>query len=208
MSSGLRAAFRQHHCTEVGFFANLEIKRRHLKQLREVVAGKRTNLPYHFGHRYPGRAGQKVAVTAHLERETRQKFDLIVRWFQADSDPPEDYGDWEAARHVFEGIVEQRESQCRVEFEYNRKKFESALLPVKLPEQSIAFDEITALTSVKRAAKGKISYQLTVSLTQDVIRHVVIFFQTISLEESLPVTLVEIGSRISQLGLRTRRDRT
>lgn len=173
-----------------------------VSKLRESLSGKRRNLPFRFAGIYGPDRKERIGVFSELERMKGNLFTLFIRWFRVQAEPPEQFGKFLDFVNCLANAVGDKEAFVTAEFSYDREKAASVFSPIQIGAEASIFDEIVGFTGLKRSAEGKLLYRLEVSLGERRVEHTVNFFQSIRLSEELPLGLLNIAARVSNLGLK------
>jgi hypothetical protein len=173
-----------------------------VSKLRDCFGGKRQNLPFRFARTYGGDRREKIGVFSELERSKKDVLTLFIRWFRVSAEPPERYGSYSAFVNCVTQTVRNKEAFVTARFSYNLERTASIFSPIQIGPEAGIFDEIVGFSGIKRNAKGKLLYKLEVTLGAKQLEHKVTFFQTIGLSEELPLVLLDIATRVSNLGLK------
>ena len=199
--ANISQAFRDIHCVDLACFLDqLTLKNALLAKLRRSPDGHRRNIPLNFANVYPNHK-DRLGVVAHLGREKRA-FHLYIHWFRVESEPPNEFPKFSALLDTIGPIIGDREAFVTANFSYQRDEVTSVFSPIQLASEAGIFDEIVGLAGVKRNPEGKLLYKLDVSIGDKRLDHRVGFFQTVKLSEELPLVLLDIAARISNLGLK------
>jgi hypothetical protein len=174
-----------------------------LSKVRDCLEGRRHNLPFRFAGVYGTDRKERIGVFAELGRVKKDEFGLHMRWFQVRSGPPEQYGSFSDLVSCLGSSVAGKEALVTASFSYDGEKVASVFSPIQIGPEAGIFDEIVGFSGIKRGAGGKLLYRLEVNLgVPKRLEHKVIFFQAIRLSDELPLELLDIADRISNLGLR------
>ena len=199
--ANISQAFREAHCIDLGcVFDEIPLKNSVLSKLRSSPGGRRRNMPLNFAQVYPDHK-EKLAVSGHLGRKSGV-FHLFVHWFRVESGPPKEYPTFSSLVETISSELGDREAYVTASFSYKQDEASSIFSPIQMATEAGIFDEIIGLSGVKRNPEGKLLYRLDVFLGDKRLEHRVGFFQTVKLSEELPLGLLDIAARISNLGRR------
>lgn len=201
--SPVYSAFKERHCIQLGFFAEIELPKSTVARVRACLSGKRRNLPYFFGAAYAGEGKSRIGTSARLGRVRGKKFNLNVFWFEVLAGPPPAFGKAADLFNCLEESFREREVRVWAIFSYNKAKVESVFSPVQISIQPTIFDAVVGFTGIKKDPQGKLLYQMEVTLGDRELVHTVNFAQVVRLSEELPVALVDTAHKISSLALKS-----
>jgi hypothetical protein len=201
-------AFHENSCTElVCFIDGLPLGRATVAKLRDCSGASRRNSLLRFAKVYSGERKEKIGAVCVIHRvkgKARDRFAIHLRWFRTESDPPKDFGGLSDCFDALGKIIGDKESAVSAEFSYDRHTVTSIFSTIQMGSEAGIFDELVGFSGIKRTPEGKLVYKLDVILDEDRIKHSVTFFQTVRIVEELPLILLDIASRISNLGLKKR----
>lgn len=202
---GVCQTFIDTHCDELAVWSDIfPLTKLHCSRVRGCMKGKRTRFPFSFAAVYPGDGKRKVGLSVHLERAKKDHYQISMRWFITDAEPPEMFGKVSDLFPCLAPGFGQRRVNISATFTYPTGKVGSVFRPIQLATTSTLFDEIVGFSGIKRDSEGKFLYGLTVSLGETKLSHVVRFMQRIELTEDLPVLLLPRAQDISTLALERR----
>jgi hypothetical protein len=196
-------AFKEKHCVDLGFSAEVPVAKSTITRVRGCLSGKRRNLPYFFGAVYAGEGKSRIGTSAKLSRLGGNKFSLVVWWFEVSSDPPPTFGKIAELFDCLKGPFKEREVHVWVVFSYDKTQVESVFSPIQIPSQPTIFDAVVGFTGIKKDPRGNLLYQMEVSHGDKLI-HTVKFAQVVRLSEELPVVLLDTAHKISSLALKSK----
>jgi len=175
-----------------------------ISKLRECFGGQRQNLPFRFAGTYGSERKEKIGALSEVTRAKGDLFTLWMRWFRVPIEPPHKFARFSDFVSCLANTVGDKEALVTARFSYDREKVASIFSPIQIASEAGIFDEIVGFTGVKLSAEGKLLYQLEVGLGAKRLEHTVTFFQTVRLSEELPLGLLDIATRVSNLGLKRR----
>jgi len=203
--SSVWQAFHDSNCTVLTCWLDrVRLGRAAVSALRECFGGKRQNLPFRFAGTYGPDRREKIGALSEVARSDGDLFTLWMRWFRVPIEPPLQFGRFSDFAKCLAGPVGDKEALVTARFSYDREKIASIFSPIQMGPETSIFDEVVGFTGVKRSADGKLLYQLEVGLGAKRLEHTVTFFQTVHLSEELPLGLLDIATRVSNLGLKKR----
>jgi hypothetical protein len=203
--SNIPQAFHEANCTALMcWLTRVRLGRAAISKLRDCFQGKRRNLPYRFAGTYGGDRKEKIGVLSELDRSKGENFTLFMRWFRVSAEPPEQFGKFSDFVNCLAHAVGDQEAMVTARFSYDTERTTSIFSPIQIGSEAGIFDEVVGFTGIKRDAEGKLLYKLEVGLGAERLEHKVTFFQKIRLSEELPLVLLQIATRVSNLGLRRR----
>ena len=199
-------AFHDNSCTDLLCVVDrVQLGRTGVIKLRECLRGTRLNLPFRFAKAYSGDRKEKIGTVCIVDRmkgKARNRFIVSMRWFRAVSDPPREFGQLSDCLDLLGKIIGAKEAAVSAEFSYDRAAVTSIFSTIQMGSETAIFDELVGFAGIKRTPEGKLLYKLDVTLDAKRIKHSVTFLQTIRIAEELPLSLLDIASRISNLGLK------
>lgn len=205
LSSQIVRVFYERKCVELMCWLDeIQLGRASISRLRECLAGKRRNLPYSYATFYGVERKDGVGVVAKVLRSRADHFGTYVRWFRVTSGPPEQYGKFSDYLSMVSSAVGSREAGITATLSYELDKVQSLFSPIQMEAPGGIFDEFVGFTGIKRTPDGKRLYSLEVNLDDKTLEHKVGFSHTIQLSEELPLGLLDIATRISNLALKKR----
>lgn len=202
-SSNLVNAFYDRNCLELTCWLDpIPLRQPSIAKLRDLMTGKRRNLPFTFAGFYGVERKDGIGVVAWVKRSKSNSFGTYIRWFRVGGGPPEQYGKFSDYLGTLSNAVGSREANIAAKFSYDLAKVGSLFTPIQMEAQGSIFDEIVGFKGIKRTSDGNRLYSLEVTLGTQRLEHDVGFSQTIQLSEELPLGLLDIAARISNLALK------
>ncbi len=201
-ASAVYTAFKRMNCVRLVVSTDMPLGASIISKVRDCLTGKRRNLPYFFGHVYPGEGRHRIGASAVLSRLTKNKFNFWIQWFETTVDPPDTFGKMSDLLGCLSYPWGEGEMQVSAVFSYDKTKVDSVFKPIQLAGQPAIFDELTGFTGIKRDPQGKkLLYEIEVSHGTNRLSHTVRFTQGIRLSEDLPLQLLDTANKISSLAL-------
>lgn len=143
-------------------------------------------------------------MVAELGRLSARDFGLVIRWFRVPSGPPPSFGRYADFVALMSEQLGDREVSVTARFSYDTARISSIFTPIHVSSEAAIFDEIIGFTGVKRSSEGKRLYSLDVRVSSNRLEHIVAFSQKVQLSNEIPVVLLDIARKISDLGLKKR----
>jgi hypothetical protein len=201
--SPLFELFKQTNCKRLTISTMLNIAPAAMKRIKTNVVSPNIWI----AKVYPGEGKRKVILFGLLvssEQVTAKKnqYGLNLFCMMSDQEPRV------AAFVLFESPLREafgeREVNVTAEFSFDRKQVVSLFSPIDVGNQSQILDEIVGFTGVKRDPEGKNLYTMEIGVTDASIETKLSFKQTVSLDENMPLALLETASKISALAVKAK----
>jgi hypothetical protein len=205
-ASPIYQAFKGVNCTLLSFSVQLPASKALLSRIKSCLGGRRWNLPCDFAATYPGEGKEKIKAQAFLMRGRHKDIGVLVIWSKAKERPPTESKRFSDLLRCINEYLPKPDAFVSAEFSYDSEKVTSLFRPIRLVDQPVIFDEITAITGVKRNPEGRMGYELEMSFEGKRVNHVVRFTQRLELSEDTPLPLLEVASRISMLALKPKEE--
>lgn len=206
-ASPIYHAFKRANCTQLMLQVQLPASRALRSKIRSCLGGGRRDLPSSFAATYPGEGKEKVNAEAILVWGPHKELSVVVIWSKAKERPPSESKRFGDLLRCINEYLPKRDAGVSALFSYDTEKVTSLFKPIRLADQPVIFDEITAITGVKRNPEGRMGYELEMSFEGNRVNHAVRLRQTLELSEDTPLPLLEVASRISLLALKPKEEK-
>jgi hypothetical protein len=193
-------------CKSLWASATFVIPRGDIAKLRGQQKSKKQSKRLVFVKTYPGEGKVRVAALTFLDKKDHKgTYKVTLAWFVADSEPPPEVLSLDQqAENILVKHFQEREVDVRAEYSFNKNEMTSVFRPIDLGEQSQILDEIVGFKGVKRDLSGKTLYTLEISFLDKSIELKLNFRQTVRLEDTMPILLLETATKISSLAVKPR----
>jgi hypothetical protein len=206
-ASPIYQAFKRANCVQLILSVDLPASKALRSKIRGCLGGGRRNLPNSFAATYPGEGKEKVNAEAFLMWRPHKDLGVLVIWSEAKKRPPTESKRFGDLLRCINQYLPKRDALVSALFSYDTEKVTSLFKPIRLVDQPVIFDEITAITGVKRNPEGRMGYELEMSFEGNQVNHVVRFTQRLELSEDTPLPLLGVASRISMLALKPKEEK-